>query len=169
MDQITVVDQESRNSHRKVLKAIHIKLKRATLNHNDGYQLPDLYMLLLHEEAWGGGTTDPSTISVQVMTDVIHSWMKMADSHWNIGDKHNILAVALMTISNNLVELEASWNPIICLMFPAKWNKSLCNTGLLIAHWRLVGTTLICSSYIVYTSRLWDSCSRAYWSRCTRR
>ena len=53
MDQITVVDQASKDSHRKVLKAIHVYIKicGATLNCNDGYQLPDLYMLLLREEA----------------------------------------------------------------------------------------------------------------------
>ena len=51
MDQITVLDRESRDSHRKVHESIHIKLRGVTLNCKDGYQLPDLYMPLLHEEA----------------------------------------------------------------------------------------------------------------------
>ena len=54
IDQITVLDPESRDSHRKVLEAIHIKLRGATLNLKDGYQLPDLYMPLLCEEAKEG-------------------------------------------------------------------------------------------------------------------
>ena len=53
MDQISVVDRESRDLHTNMLKALHIKLIGATLNRNDGYQLPDLYTPLLHEEAMG--------------------------------------------------------------------------------------------------------------------
>ena len=38
------------------------------------YQLPDLYMPLLHEEAGRGDGSDPSTASDDVMTDVITSF-----------------------------------------------------------------------------------------------
>ena len=68
MDQITVLDREPRNSHRKALESIHIKLRGATLNHNDGYQLPDVYMPLLREEARGLAATDPITALAEVMT-----------------------------------------------------------------------------------------------------
>ena len=46
MDNKPLIDQIT------VLKSIHNKLRGATLNHNNGYQLPgpDLYMLLLHVE-----------------------------------------------------------------------------------------------------------------------
>ena len=48
--QINVLD-----SHRKVLESIHIKLWGVTLNHNDRYNLSDIYMLLLREKVGGGG------------------------------------------------------------------------------------------------------------------
>ena len=81
MDQIPVVDRESRDSHRKVLEAIHIKLSGATLNCKNGYQLSDLYMPLLREEArrWGPAT-DPA-LSRPEVTSLPHSWMNMANSH----------------------------------------------------------------------------------------
>ena len=43
MDQITVLDRESWDLHRKLLTLIHIRLRGAILNHNDGYQ-PGLFM-----------------------------------------------------------------------------------------------------------------------------
>ena len=66
---ITVLDRESRDLHRKVLKSIYVKLRGATLNYNDAYQLSDLYMPLLSWR-WGGGENQlPSTAS-----DVITSF-----------------------------------------------------------------------------------------------
>ena len=47
MEQITVVDRESRDSHRMVLEDIHIKLRGATPTLMNGYQMSDLYMPFL--------------------------------------------------------------------------------------------------------------------------
>ena len=56
MEQIAVLDWESRHSHGKVLESIHINLRGGDPQPpNNGYQLPDLYMLLLHDEAGKGG------------------------------------------------------------------------------------------------------------------
>ena len=55
MDKIKVLDKEPRDLHRKVLDAVHIKLMGATLNHNDGYFLPELYLPLLREDICRGG------------------------------------------------------------------------------------------------------------------
>ena len=56
---IRVTDNEPRNTHRKVKEDIHIKLRGATLNRTGGYDLPDLYLLLLREEETRGpGETD---------------------------------------------------------------------------------------------------------------
>ena len=49
-----VLEREPRSLHRKVCEAIHIKTSGASLNRNDGYDLPDLYLPLLREEAKGG-------------------------------------------------------------------------------------------------------------------
>ena len=82
IEQITMLDREPRDLHRKVLESISIKLRGATLNRNDGYQLSDLYILLLHDEARGGGLTSYTSVtSDEVMISSPHSWMKMADSH----------------------------------------------------------------------------------------
>ena len=44
---VSVIDSEPRNMHRKTMEAIQIKLRGATLNRTGGYDLPDLYLLLL--------------------------------------------------------------------------------------------------------------------------
>ena len=49
-ERVRVIDNESRNMHRKVKEAIHIKLQVATLNRTGGYDLPDLYQPQLREE-----------------------------------------------------------------------------------------------------------------------
>ena len=45
IEKIKVIEKEPWKSHRKVLEAIHIK--EEGLNHNTGYELPDLYLPLL--------------------------------------------------------------------------------------------------------------------------
>ena len=47
---IRVPKKELRDLHRKVLEVVHIKLRCATLNCNDGYYLPELYLALLRED-----------------------------------------------------------------------------------------------------------------------
>mgnify|MGYP001824971233 CR=1 FL=1 len=54
LDQTKVLEREPRHMHRKVCEAIHIKTSGATLNRNDGLDLPDLYLPLLREEVEGG-------------------------------------------------------------------------------------------------------------------
>ena len=56
MDKFKVLEREQRDTHRKVLEAIQIKIKGASMNRNEGYDLPDLYLPLLREEAQGGRT-----------------------------------------------------------------------------------------------------------------
>ena len=57
MEGVGVIDCEPRNLHRKVKEAIHIKLQGATLNRTAGYDLSDLYLLLLsHNHFWYGCT-----------------------------------------------------------------------------------------------------------------
>ena len=51
---VRVIDNEPRNTHRKVKETIHIKLRGATFNRTEGYNLPDLYLHLLREEEGGG-------------------------------------------------------------------------------------------------------------------
>ena len=58
IDKIKILDKELRDLHRKVLEAVHIKLRWATLSHNDGYNLPELYLTLLTENIWGEHPTD---------------------------------------------------------------------------------------------------------------
>ena len=53
MDKIKVLNKEPRDLHRKVLETVHIKLMRATLKHNGGYLLPELYLSLLRDDTWG--------------------------------------------------------------------------------------------------------------------
>ena len=52
---IRVIDSDNRNLHIKVKEAVHIKLRKATLNRMGGYDLPHLYLPLLREEARGAG------------------------------------------------------------------------------------------------------------------
>ena len=49
----TIVDMDIRNPHRKIKKAIHIRLNNAQLNRNEGHDLPNIYLPLLREEAGG--------------------------------------------------------------------------------------------------------------------
>ena len=51
---IKILEREPSDTHRKIKEAIHIKLKKASLNRHEGYTLPDLYMPLLREEAGEG-------------------------------------------------------------------------------------------------------------------
>ena len=51
---VKVIYSDTRNIYRKVKEAIHIKLQGATLNRTGGYDLPDLYLPLLREEATRG-------------------------------------------------------------------------------------------------------------------
>ena len=50
IDKIIVLDKELRDLYRKVLEAVHIKLRGATLNRNNGYDMPELYLPLLLED-----------------------------------------------------------------------------------------------------------------------
>jgi len=56
MEKVKVVDRESRDQHRKVCEAIHIRLKGPKMNRNDGADLPDIYLPLLREEDGGGAS-----------------------------------------------------------------------------------------------------------------
>ena len=59
VEKMEIIDSEARNPHRKIKEAIHIKLLGATLNRNDGAELPGVYLPLLREEAGGlRGETD---------------------------------------------------------------------------------------------------------------
>ena len=55
MDKIKVQDKEPIDLYRKVLEPVHIKLRGATLNRNNGYYLLELYLPLLREGIQGGG------------------------------------------------------------------------------------------------------------------
>ncbi len=56
---IKVIAKEPINRNRKIVEAIQIHLRKATLNRTDGYQLPDAYFPILREEdAKRGGGTD---------------------------------------------------------------------------------------------------------------
>ena len=52
-DHIEVVDTDPRRDQRKVTAAIHVRLRRADINRELGYDLPPIYMPLLRGE---GGT-----------------------------------------------------------------------------------------------------------------
>ena len=54
MDNMQVLDQEPRNTHRKIKEAIHIKLNQAGLNRNEGWDIPDVYLPLLRSEVGEG-------------------------------------------------------------------------------------------------------------------
>ncbi len=47
---IKVIAKEPINRNRKIVEAIQIHLRKATLNRTDGYQLPDAYFSILREE-----------------------------------------------------------------------------------------------------------------------
>ncbi|KAI8503548.1 hypothetical protein Bbelb_185190 [Branchiostoma belcheri] len=60
-----IIDQESRNPHRKMKEAVHIQLEGAKLNRTgptEGWKLPKTYLPLLRREATGDGAqqTDAS-------------------------------------------------------------------------------------------------------------
>ena len=55
---IKILERETRDSHRKVLEAISVRLNGAKLNRNDGTELPNLYLPLLREGAGRGGLTN---------------------------------------------------------------------------------------------------------------
>lgn len=54
-DKIKVIAKEPRDTHRKIVEAIQIHLKKATLNRTDGFKLPDVYFPILREETSRGG------------------------------------------------------------------------------------------------------------------
>ena len=53
LNDTTIVDSDHRNLHRKKKEAIHIKLQGATINRNEGHDIPDIYLPLLRQEAGG--------------------------------------------------------------------------------------------------------------------
>ena len=55
---VSLIDSEPRNMNRKVKEVIHIKLRGATLNRTDGYDLLDFYLPLLMEEGTWGARRD---------------------------------------------------------------------------------------------------------------
>ena len=78
-----------------MLESIHIKLRVATLNCHNGYQLPDFYVPLLSVMRPGEGpASDPSTTVDELMTDVITSFPD-ADGYQSLKywSKHSKLAV----------------------------------------------------------------------------
>ena len=54
IEHMKILEKESRDLHRKVLEAINIKVKGASLNRNEGVDLPDAYLPLLKEEGVEG-------------------------------------------------------------------------------------------------------------------
>ena len=50
IDKIKVLDKEPRDIHSKFLEVVYIKLRGATLNRKDGYDLLELYLPLLRED-----------------------------------------------------------------------------------------------------------------------
>ena len=44
-----IIDKEARESHRKILESMYINLSGASLNRNNGHNLPDLYLPILRE------------------------------------------------------------------------------------------------------------------------
>ena len=49
-DHVKVVDTEPRRDRGKVTEVIHIRLRNADINQEQGYNLPPIYMPLLREE-----------------------------------------------------------------------------------------------------------------------
>ena len=45
-----IIAREPKDQHRKITEAILIHTKKATLNRNDGTELPDIYLPILREE-----------------------------------------------------------------------------------------------------------------------
>ena len=58
-DNLQILDQEPRNTHRTIKEAILIKLNKASLNRNEGWDITDVYLPLLRREV-GGGTSELS-------------------------------------------------------------------------------------------------------------
>ena len=56
MGKMQILDQEPRNTHRKIKEAIQIKLNQASLNRNEGWHIPDVYLPLLRRQV--GGTPE---------------------------------------------------------------------------------------------------------------
>lgn len=55
-DKIKIIDKEPRDLSREIVEAIHIRLRKATINRTEGYNLPDVYLPILKEaEARRGG------------------------------------------------------------------------------------------------------------------
>ena len=59
MDNLQILDQEPRNTHRTIKEAILIKLNKASLSRNEGWDITDVYLPLLRREV-GGGTSELS-------------------------------------------------------------------------------------------------------------
>ena len=57
-DEVRVIDRQAKDYTRKVAEAINIKMKNASLNRNDGLEIPNLYFPLLREKKMGGGARD---------------------------------------------------------------------------------------------------------------
>ena len=55
IDKMKIMEKEPREKHRKVLEAINIQLKGASLNQNKGTDLPVVYLPLLKEEEGARG------------------------------------------------------------------------------------------------------------------
>ena len=49
-EKMKVIAKEPKDHHRKITEAIMIHTKKATLNRNDGTELPDIYLPILREE-----------------------------------------------------------------------------------------------------------------------
>ena len=60
MKKVRVLAREPQQYKRKLVEAIHIHLEKASLNRNDGLDLPEVYLPLLKEETPGerGATAD---------------------------------------------------------------------------------------------------------------
>ena len=63
MARIKVLEKDLGELQRKVLEAVYIKLRGATLNRNNRYFLLELYLPLLREDISGEHTTDHCTAS----------------------------------------------------------------------------------------------------------
>ncbi|KAI8522128.1 hypothetical protein Bbelb_018820 [Branchiostoma belcheri] len=72
-----IIDQESRNPHRKIKEAVHIQLEGAKLNRTEGWELPKTYLPLLRREATGGGTRQTDASLGPSLARLGHSVNKM--------------------------------------------------------------------------------------------
>ena len=69
IDKIKVLENELRDLHRKVIEVVHIKLRGATLNRNDKYDLQELYMPLLREDIqWGSTPLTTALLGLEAWT-----------------------------------------------------------------------------------------------------